>query len=113
MSISLLRRDSNTDVANFLDNMFSNTFLPQLFSPARTASSSNTLLDYIFTNNYDANFTARNLVTTISDHLRQFLICLSEIEKLKTETTKNLPSHYRDYNNMYIHKMLTYLKSLD
>ena len=113
MSISLLRRDSNTDVANFLDNMFSNTFLPQLFSPARTASSSNTLLDYIFTNNYDANFTARNLVTTISDHLRQFLIYISKIEKLKTETIKNFPLHYRDYNNMYIHKTLTYLKSLD
>ena len=113
MNISLLRRDSNTDKANFLDNMFSSTFLPQLFSPARTASSSNTLLDYIFTNNYDANFTARNLVTTISDHLRQFLIYISKIEKLKTETIKNFPLHYRDYNNMYIHKTLTYLKSLD
>ena len=41
------------------------------------------LIENIFANKCDPNFIAGNLVTTISDHLKQFLICSSKIEKLK------------------------------
>ena len=106
-NINLLRYGSNTDVANLLHNMFSSTFIPLIFSLTRRTSSSNTLLDNIFANSYDPNFNARNLVTTISDHLGQFLKCLSKIKKLKTATAKKLLSDFGDYNNIHIHEMST------
>ena len=54
--------------------MYSNILLPNISSPARITSTSATLIDNIFTNDYDNTFRSGNLVTTLSDHLAQILI---------------------------------------
>ena len=54
--------------------MYSNILLPNISSPTRITSTSATLIDNIFTNDYDNTFRSGNLVTTLSDHLAQILI---------------------------------------
>ena len=70
----LLKYDHDDKVADFLDAMYSKLLLPNISSPTRITSTSATLIDNIFTNNYDNTFTSGNLVTTLSDHLAQILI---------------------------------------
>ena len=70
----LLKYDHDDEVADFLDAMYSKLLLPNISSPTRITSTSATLIDNIFTNNYDNTFTSGNLVTTLSDHLAQILI---------------------------------------
>ena len=65
----LLKYDHNDEVADFLDALYSKLLLPNISSPTRIASTSATLIDNIFTNDYDSTFTSGNLETTLSDHL--------------------------------------------
>ena len=72
---NLLKYDHHDDeVADFLDTMYSKLLLPNISSPTRITSTSATLIDSIFTNDYDNTFTSGNLVTTLPDHLAQILI---------------------------------------
>ena len=71
----LLKYDHDDEVADLLDTMYSKLLLPNISSPTRVTSTSATLIDNIFTNNYDNTFTSGNQVTTtLSDHLAQILI---------------------------------------
>ena len=70
----LLKYDHDDEVANFLDAMYSKLLFPNFSSPTRIRSTSATLIDNIFTNNFDNVFTSGNLVTTLSDHLPQIWI---------------------------------------
>ena len=70
----LLKYDHDEEVSGFLDAMYSKLLLPNISSPTRITSASATLIDNIFTNDYDNTFTSGNLVTTLSDHLAQILI---------------------------------------
>ena len=70
----LLKYDHNDDVADFLDAMYSKLLLPNISSPTQIMSTSATLIDNIFTNNYDNTFMTGNLVKTLSDHLALILI---------------------------------------
>ena len=70
----LLKYDKDCNVSDFLDTMYSNLLLPHIASPTRVTLNSETLIDNIFSNNYDSSFTSGNLVTTLSDHHTQFLL---------------------------------------
>ena len=52
----LLKYDQNSNISDYLDLMHSSPLLPHIFSPTRTTTSSATLIDSIFTNNYDSSF---------------------------------------------------------
>ena len=54
-------------VSDFLDTMYSNLLLPHIACPTRVTVNSQTLVQNIFSNNYDSPFTSGNLVTTLSD----------------------------------------------
>ena len=73
-SADLLKYDHDEEVSGFLDVMYSKLLSPNISSPTRITSSCATLIDNIFTNDYDNTFTFTNLVTTLSDHLAQILI---------------------------------------
>ena len=64
----LLKYDQNSNISDFLDLMYSSLLFSHFFSPTRTTSSSATLIDNIFTNNYNSSFVSGNLVNTLSDH---------------------------------------------
>ena len=67
----LLKSDHDDEIENFLDAMYFKLLLPNISSPTRITSTSTTLIDNIFTNDYANAFTSENLVTTLSDHLAQ------------------------------------------
>ena len=70
----LLKYDHDDEVADFLDATYSKLLLPNISGQTGITSTSETLIDNIFTNNYDKTFMSGNLVTTLSDHLGQILI---------------------------------------
>ena len=54
--------------------MFSSSFYPLILRPTRITSTSATLIDNIFVNSLEDNFTSGLLLTNISDHLPIFQI---------------------------------------
>ena len=61
-----------------IDSLSSNTFLPYILHPTRIHGQSRTLIDDIFSNQYNKEAIFRNLTSTISDNLPQFL-CVPSI----------------------------------
>ena len=70
---NLLKYDTDTDISNFLDLMYS-SFFPHIASPTRTTATFATLVDNIFTNNCNSYYTSGNCVIIFSDHHAQFVI---------------------------------------
>ena len=73
-NIDLLKYDTNTDSATFLDSMYKNFFLPYILTPTRVTTHSKTLTDTIFSNNTEDGLISENITTTITDHYAQFLL---------------------------------------
>ena len=90
----LLKYDQNSNISDFLDLMYSSLLLPHIFSPTRTTSSSATLIDNIFTNNYNYSFVSGNLVNTLSDHHAQFLIMGNQYSPLELDSKEHM---FRDF----------------
>ena len=74
-NIDLMKNDSDTQTANFLDSITSNSFVPHIIHPTRITPHSKTLIDNIFSNSQNfSQAKSGNLTLSISDHLAQFLI---------------------------------------
>ena len=73
-NIDLLKCDSNKNVSDFLDIIYSTNLLPNITSPTRLTSYSQTLIDNIFSSVINDDCIAGNLISPISDHHAQFLI---------------------------------------
>ena len=89
----VLKYDHDEEVADFLDTMYSKLLLPNISSPTRITSTSATLIDNNFTNDYDNTFRSGNLVTTLSDHLAQILI----VQIQNATRYKESKKVYRDF----------------
>ena len=90
---NLLNYDTNTDVSNFLDQIYCSSFLPVITSPTKITAKSQTLIDNIFANALDTTLWSENIATTLSDHNAQFLLL-----KGQSKTSKNTQNqHYRDF----------------
>ena len=100
----------NTGVNQFLENILSNNFIPQITLPTRITEKTATLIDNIFINSYNSIYLSGNITTYISDHLPQFLV----IENLKQPSfNQNPPISFRDYNNFNEEAFQTELHELD
>ena len=95
----LLKYDQNSNISDFLDLMYSSLLLPHIFSPTRTTSSSATLIDNIFTNNYNSSFVSGNLVNTLSDHHVQFLIMGNQHRPLESDTKEHMFRDFQEIEN--------------
>ena len=62
-----LKYDQNSNISGFLDLMYSSVLLLHIFSTTPTTTSSATVIDNIFTNNYNSSFVSGNLVNLLSD----------------------------------------------
>ena len=71
--INLLNYDDK-NTANFLDKMFSYSYLLFINTPTIVTSHSKTLIDNIFYNRPMLNITAGSISSIISDHIIQFLV---------------------------------------
>ena len=75
-NIDLLKFNSCSLICNFLDELSSSYFTPQIFLPSRIIGSTKTLIDNIFCNipqSSEQNISA-NLTSTYSDHLPEVLL---------------------------------------
>ena len=86
----LLKYDQNSNISDFLDLMYSSLLFSHFFSPTRTTSSSATLIDNIFTNNYNSSFVSGNLVNTLSDHHAQVLIMGNQQSPLELDKKEHM-----------------------
>ena len=74
-NIDLLKYDSNTNINDFVNMMFSFHFQPCILHPTRITECSSTIIDNIYINNAtESNISAGNILSQISDHLPQFAI---------------------------------------
>ena len=68
-NIDLLKYDTSTDSAPFLDSMYTNFLLPYISTPTRVTTHSRTLI-----NNIEDGVISGNITTAITDHHVQFLL---------------------------------------
>ena len=73
-NINLINYNDDKNTGNFLDTMFSQSFLPYIKTPTRITRNTKTLVDNIYYNKPLNNIISGNLSSIISDHLIQFLI---------------------------------------
>ena len=109
---AVLLRDFNADllkndkdfVSDFLNTMYSNLLLPHIACPTCVTVNSQTLIDNIFSNNYNTSFTSGNLVTTLSDHDAQFLVIEFQTKQLGNEKILM----FRDFSKIENNKNLVH-----
>ena len=73
-NIDLLKYDSNKNVSDFLDIIYSTNLVPNITSPTRLTSRSQTLIDNIFSSITNDDYIPGSLISPISDDHAQFLI---------------------------------------
>ena len=80
-NIDLLKSEM-TDTKDYFDILTTNLFVPHITLPTRVTNRSQTLIDNIFSNNPEfENCTSGNFTFSISDHLAQFLIIPSSVNR--------------------------------
>ena len=90
----LLKYDQNSNISDFLDLMYSSLLLSHILLPTRTKTTSETLMDNIFTNNYNSSFVSGNPVNTLSGHHAHFLIMGNQHSSLEVHSTEQM---FRDF----------------
>ena len=103
-SIDLLKRDSNKNVSDFLDIIYSTNLLPNITSPTRLTSRSQILINNIFSRD---DCIVGNLISPISDHHVQVLIIPNYTT---TQNSKNY-IYKRNFKHFRSKKFLTDLET--
>ena len=73
-NLDLLKHESHSVTAQFLESLFAFGFLPMITKPTRITAHSATLIDNIFTNNTTVSSKSGLIISDISDHLPIFSI---------------------------------------
>ena len=108
-NIDLLKWDSNKNVSDFLDIKYSTNLLPNITSPTRLTSRSQTLIDNIFSSVINDDCIAGNLISPISHQHAQFLILPNY-----TITQKSKKDIYkRNFNHFSSKKFITDLEKVN
>ena len=82
-NVDLLKYKNGSNTADFLDLVYSSSLVPQITTPTRLSPRSKTLIDNIFTTD-----NTENILTTIFDHLAQFI--LHPIKQLKRDNKMDM-----------------------
>ena len=84
-NINLFSTESHAPTSEFLDTNFANSYIPMITRPTRVTENTATLIDNIFTNNFDKSIHHKGvLVTDISDHFPIFII-ETKLKEVKQE----------------------------
>ena len=73
-NLDLLKHESHSVTAQFIESLFAFSFLPMITKPTRITAHSATLIDNIFTNNTTVSSKNGLIISDISDHLPIFSI---------------------------------------
>ena len=92
-NFDLLKIDSDYFTQHFFNLLCSYGLLPLILQPTRLTESSATIIDNIFSNNFQDDIISGNLLLTFSEHFSQFITVTRE----KIEF-KKLNVYLRDYS---------------
>ena len=83
LNIGLFKCDDHKPTSNFLDTMYSYNMFPLIVKPTRVTEKSATLIDHIWTNNFDVHSQHKQgiLLTSMSDHYGIFHITGSKLNE--------------------------------
>ena len=73
-NFNLIEASGDSDTADFFNCMTTNFLLPLITIPTKINTSRDTLIDNIFTNQFNPDFRTGNLTIGLSDHLPSFMI---------------------------------------
>ena len=96
-NINLLSCEPKQEIADFLNNMHSNSLVRYITLPTCIIPRSKTLIDNIFFNEINEAAIYGNLIIDISDHHAQFLITPKILENDPNKVT--LRRFYKNFNN--------------
>ena len=109
-NLDLLKYDENKNVCDFLDLFFSYGFIPLINRPTRITNHTATIIDHIYTNNYnvDSKLLQGILITDVSDHFAIFHITINESkqetcdepELIRQVNERNLAKYDNDIRNV-------------
>ena len=85
--------DKVSNYKRFYELMCSYGLLPQILQPTRIQGVSATIIDNIFTNNWDRKIQSGNILTDLSDHFTQFV----SVRREKLDF-KKITMYKRDYS---------------
>ena len=108
-NVGLLKYTTDTSTAQFLDQMYSSSLLPQITPPNHISTKSKTLIDNIFSTDSPKEPILGNIITSISDHLAQFLLFPIE----KTKDTKKKEIYKRNFKSLAGNELIKDLRSID
>ena len=86
--MNVLNYNTNKRITQFVNELYTNFFIPYINLPTRITNQSEALIENIFYNKINPEATAGNIITSISDHLMQFLIEPSPFTSNSEQTTK-------------------------
>ena len=110
-NIDLLNMSTHQHTSEFLDINFTNSFLPLITKPTRITTTSATLIDNIFSNDYSKEEAFKGIIPEdISDHMPIFLIKQNSKTKKKGEniiyTRKFDDNNMKEFRNCLTHGKL-------
>ena len=68
-----------------MDTLYSHAYFPTINSPTQITANSKTLIENIFCNDVTKNIISRNITTSISDQLIQFLLISNQNPSSKNQ----------------------------
>ena len=87
-NMNLLSYNTNKRIAQFLDELYTNSLIPYINLPTKITNQVEAVTDNIFYNKINPEATAGNITTSIPDQLMQFLIEPSPFTSNNEQTTK-------------------------
>ena len=109
LNIDLLKYEKDHNAVDFLDQMYSTSLVRHITSPTWINSCSRTLIE-IFSTDISENPISENILTSISDHLVQFLFL--PIDQFKTNDNKNIcQRNFKSFNQQISHEDIQNLNS--
>ena len=89
-NFNLINTNNHQETNDFFDIFMSNFLLPTILLPTKINNGPDTLIDNIFSNQYNPDIISGNLTIEISDHLPSFCIFPKSNQKPFTKKTQHL-----------------------
>ena len=105
--LDLLKYTTDISTTQFLDQMYSSSLLFQIISPTHISTKPKTVINNIFSTDSPEESISGKIITSLSDHLAQFL--LFPIEKTKSSEKKIYKRNFKSYTE---NKLIEDLKSI-
>jgi hypothetical protein len=107
-NIDLLKYNSHDKTNNYVDNLFTQGFLPLITKPTRVTSTSATLIDHIYTNNICKASISGIILTDVADHFGIFY-CV----QCKPTQSKNAIIKKRSFSERNVKLFKSYLDEMN